>query len=120
MNGRQALQAAIAEKLPKRYRVVEPIKLAALEPKSPVVMVIRTNLAPAPNAQGSYVADYEIWLIEPKTLEPEDDLDDALDDLVLALDSYDFVAWTDAERSTYNDQPAYRITAKTIEKKEIS
>ena len=109
--------AALTKALPKTYKVLAPATLDALEPRHPVVMVIRTNMKPAPN-QGSYESTFGIWVVEPKQIAPEDDLDDALDAVILALDRYDFVAWSDAERTTYNDQPAYRLTATTIDKKD--
>jgi hypothetical protein len=117
MNSRQGLMAALEAKLDKKYRVIEPKVLDALEPKHPVVMVIRTNLVPNGTSGGLYRSSYAIWVIEPKTIDPEDDLDDCLDDVVTALDEYQFVIWTDAERSTYDEQPAYRITAQTLDRK---
>lgn len=117
MNSRLGLMGALAAKLPARYKVIAPKALDAIEPKHPVVMVIRTNMEPGPNL-GSYISTFAVWIIEPKLIDPEDDLDDALDEVIVALDGYDFVTWTDAERSTYLDQPAYRLTAKTIDKKE--
>lgn len=118
MNSRRGLMAALVAKLPKRYLVAEPRTLDALDARRPVVMVIRTDTAPAANYAGSYLSTFALWVICPKTISAENDLDDNLDDVILALDSYNFVAWTTAERSTYEDQPAYRITANTIDTKD--
>ena len=118
MNSRRGLIAALVAKLPRKYQVVGPRTLDAPDAKRPVVMVIRTNTEPAPNYAGSYLSTFAIWVIQPKTIEPDDDLDDDLDQVILALDAYDFVAWTGAERSTYLDQPAYRLTANTIDTKD--
>lgn len=118
MNSRRGLIAALVAKLPRKYQVIGPRTLDALDARRPVVMVIRTDTAPAANYAGSYLSTFGIWVIQPKTIEPEDDLDDDLDAVILALDSYNFVAWTAAERSTYEDQPAYRITANTIDTKD--
>jgi hypothetical protein len=110
--------AALVAKLPKRYLVIGPRTLDAIDARRPVVMVIRTTTEPAPNYAGSYLSTFGIWVINPKLIEPDDDLDDNLDAVILALDAYDFVAWTTAERSTYEDQPAYRLTAQTIDTKD--
>lgn len=117
MNSRIELATALEAQLPKRYRVIpKPKDLDKLEATRPVVMVIRTDMRPATNA-GTYVSEFSIWVIEPKTIDPEDDLDDALDAVLLALDMYAYVTWSRAERSTYLDHPAYRIEATVLTKK---
>lgn len=117
MNSRIELATALEAKLPKRYKLIDhPQQLEKIEAGRPVVMVIRTDIRPAPNA-GTYVSEFSLWVIEPKTIKPEDDLDDALDAVLLALDEYAFVTWSRAERSTYLDHPAYRIEATVLTKK---
>jgi hypothetical protein len=111
--------AALVAKLPSKYLVTGPRTVDVLDARRPLVMVIRTNTEPAPNYSGSYLSTFAIWVIQPKQIAPDDDLDDDLDAVILALDAYDFVAWTGAERSTYlDDYPAYRLTANTIDSKD--
>lgn len=119
MNSRKGLADELTKVLPKKYKVVaEPRVLDALEAHRPVVMLIRTSMAPALNSQGSYLSEIVVWVIEPKTIDAEDDLDDALDAVLLALDSFGFLTWSKAERSTYVDQPAYRIETTNITSKD--
>ena len=118
MNSRRGLIAALRKALPRKYIVTDPRTLDALDKGRPVVMVLRTDTAPAGNYAGSYLSTFAIWVICPKQIEAENDLDDNLDAVILALDQYDFVAWTAAERSTYLDQPAYRVTANTLDTKD--
>lgn len=121
MNSRKAFAAAIRKQLGRRYKVIDhPRNLDAVETKRPVVMLIRTEMKPAANAQGAYLNEIAVWIIEPKTIDAEDALDDALEDVILALDAFPGVLWTSAERSTYGDdeQPAYRIQTTTVSTKE--
>lgn len=120
MNARKGLAAALAKKLGRRYKVIpQPRTIDAIEAGKPVVMVIRTDVAPAANAQGSYLNELAVWVIDPSAVD-EDALDDALDAVILAIDSYPFVIWTKAERSTYGDNEynAYRIATTALSQKE--
>ncbi len=113
MNSRKFLAAELRKKLPRQFKIIpEPRTMDELEARRPVVMLIRTNIKPAGTA--NYLADFAIWVIEPKLIDPEDALDDALDAVVLALDGLEFLLWTDAERSTYRDHPAWRISAQVV------
>jgi hypothetical protein len=119
MNARQGLADALAKKLGRKYKVIpKPREMDALEAGRPVVMVIRTDVQPAANAQGSYLNEIAVWVIDP-SIEDEDALDDALDATILAIDDYPFVIWTKAERSTYGElYPAYRIATTALSQKE--
>jgi hypothetical protein len=126
MNGRQLVAEALRVSLPRRkYRILPgPSALQSVQAGNPVVMVVRTNLEPSPHAQlGQYRQEFDIWLIEPKQLgtEAEDSLDNALEDLIAAIDGErgpGWLTWITAERSTYSldvdppkTHPAYRISA---------
>ncbi|MGG7509434.1 hypothetical protein [Plantibacter sp. YIM 135249] len=126
MNNRKLIAAELHKAgLPKRYKIVDnPRSIDALERGRPVVQLIQTTVSHAPNAQGSYLCKFAIWVIEPKLIDPEDDLDAALAEVITALDQLAFLSWETAERSTYGGgpettgNPAYRIDATVIATKE--
>lgn len=114
MNSRKMLAAEIRKALPtKKYRVLDaPRESDVPEAGHPVVMVIRTHVRPTRNP-GSFISEFDIWVIEPKTIDPEDDLDDALDQVLLALEPLPWLSFDDAARTKYGEQPAYKISAIT-------
>ncbi|MGK9146664.1 hypothetical protein KXS11_03430 [Plantibacter flavus] len=116
MNARKLIAEALRENLDRKYKIVDsPRNLDQIEANKPVVQIIQTKLRPAPNKLGAYLADVAVWVIEPKTIAAEDDLDDAMLDVAVALDKLDSLAWTEAERSTYGeDQPAYRFQTTVV------
>lgn len=116
MSARQDLAAALNRALPtKRYKVLDaPREIDPPEINRPVVMLIRTRMTPA-NTVGKYLSEFALWVIEPKVIDPEDDLDAALDEVILALDKFPAILWSEAERSTYRElYPAYRIALTTV------
>lgn len=82
-------------------------------PTTAVVQLLRTELAPAPNAQGTILQQFELWVIEPKTDtdELEDTLDDSLDTVLEAVDGCTWAQWTKATRTMHpgSDYHAYKI-----------
>jgi hypothetical protein len=119
-NSRIELGELLTKELPRKFKVIpQPRNTDTIEAKHPVVLVIRTSRKPSPAAMGQYFDEFAIWVIEPKIIDPEDDLDDALDAVILALDAYPNITWTEAERSTYAEEnPAYRIAATAVATKE--
>jgi len=54
-----------------------------------------------------------VLVIVPKQVDVDDDLDDALEEVLEALDLHDYLTWTTAERAVLDDTwPLYRITAQ--------
>lgn len=79
-----------------------------------VVMVYRTALEPAPQ-HGVRVNALDLWLLTPKeSLAPDgadDDLDDALDQVLAAIDAAPQLTWSTAERGVWEDSAhGYKIT----------
>lgn len=133
MNGRQLLMEDLRKQLPRRkYRILDPVGLQKVQAGNPVVMVVRVQIEPAPTAPtGHYRQEFDIWVIEPKQLAAEDALDDALEDVITAIDGGGgkdpllWVAFESAERSVYTlnteppiNHPAYRIRAVGVTKRE--
>jgi len=117
MSARKLIAETLREHLDRKYKIVDhPRDLDQIEARKPVVQIIQTKLRPAPNKQGAYQADLAVWVIEPKTIDAEDDLDDAMLDVAVALDKLDSLTWDEAERSLYGDaeQPAYRFQTTVI------
>lgn len=117
MNARKLIAEALRVHLDRKYKIVDnPRNLDQIEAGKPVVQIIQTKLRRAPNKQGAYLADLAVWVIEPKTVEPEDDLDKAMLEVAVALDRLDELTWDEAERSTYGEaeQPAYRFQTTVV------
>jgi hypothetical protein len=124
-NPRKVFGTELKKLLPRKTKVVpEPKQLDELEAGHPVVMIVQTGIRHAPNAIGAYLCAMAVWVIEPKRIDPEDDLDDTLSEVITALDQLPFVNWDEAERSVYGGDgessgfPAYRIQAQVIAQKE--
>lgn len=123
MSVRSQVAAALKAVLPSNYKFVQvPRSLDGLEPGRPVVMVYRDRLEKAPNAQGVYFSTVSVWVITPYIDEDraEDALDTTLDDVIVALDSIEWLNWKTAERSTFGDAqaPAYRVELQVATNKE--
>jgi hypothetical protein len=94
----------------KAYKVVDTSRPVDVpEAGTCLILVVRQSLRNHPGRR--YRHAFEIWVIEPKRIDPDDDLDDALDDTVTALEKVPGLLWEEATRGTYGEQPAYRITA---------
>ncbi len=125
MNGRQLLEQTLRKRLPARkYRFFEPGTLTKLETGRNAIIIVRMQLQPSPHAQlGQYRQEYDVWIVEPKQLAgAETSLDDALEDVILAIDdgpdAPGWLTWESAERSSYTlsvdppiVHPAYRLRA---------
>lgn len=123
MSVRSQLATALQPLLPANMRVIYvPRSLDGVETNRPVLMLYRNQLAKAPNAQGQYLNTLSLWivstLIDPNRA--EDDLDEALDAVIGAIDALSWVNWKTAERSTFGDAqaPAYRIDLTVATNKE--
>lgn len=119
MTLRAEIAALLEAALPSNIKIVDnPRSLDGVEAKRPVVQLYRQSLEKAPNAVGTYVHTFAIWLISPN-IDPrrsDDNLDEYLDLLLPALDSIPSLRWTTAARSVYGDQQAaaYEITATVL------
>jgi len=120
---RSDLAAALKPLLPARIKIVDtPRSIDGLESNKPVIMLYRETLAKAPNAIGTYLNTFVIWIISPgiDPVRAENTLDDLLDEVVVALDQVKWLNWTTAERSVFGDNqaPAYKINLTIISDKE--
>jgi hypothetical protein len=98
--------------LPDDRVIDHAYELDGVDAHTPVVMLERTQIAKAPNAQGGYFATFNVHCISPVT--GRDTADDALDDLadrvIAALDAHPWSLWDTATRSVFVDKyPAYVI-----------
>lgn len=122
MGVRKVVSDALAAQLPPRkYKIVPTARsLDQLEAHRPVVMVVRREIADAAtNPMGDYQETIDLWVVEP-SIASEDRLDDALDDVLEAVERIPFIAFTRAERSIFGDQesPAWRLEVTTYTHKE--
>lgn len=119
MSARTDLVEALV--LPKEYRVIGyQTSLDRIEVGAVVVMVYRDSVRPATQHQAT-TSEMSVWAITPR-LNPgtaDDDLDDALDVVIAALDAIPGVLWTDAERGVWADvYHGYKITLTLTTSKE--
>jgi len=115
MSVRSDLADALRPLLPTTYKIVDvPRSLDGLEAKRPVVLLYRESREKAPNAIGDYFDTFSLYIVNPivDVRRGEDALDNALDEVVAALDDISWLNWTSAERSLFGDAmaPAYKIT----------
>jgi hypothetical protein len=116
VSARAEFAAALVEHMSTPLRVIDHARsLDAIT--APVVMLERTTIAKAPNAQGSFWVTYTIHVIAPQ-IDPErqdDALDDAVDIVVVALNAIDFCNWSAATRSVFLDSwPSFQIAVETV------
>ena len=123
MGTRADVAAALKTALPRGYNVIDhPQDLGNQSGKTKAcVVVVRTGIRPAPNAQGNYLEDFAIWVVEPKTDDDgraEDSLDDSLNQVILSFPKVTWMKWTKATRTMFADAtpalPAYKIDAEIV------
>lgn len=122
MGVRKTIADALGKELnARRYKIVPTARnLDQLEAKRPAVMIVRRQITDAPtNPMGDYEETLDLWVIEPSEAS-EDRLDDALDDVLEAVERIPFLRFTTAERSVFGDQeyPAWRLEVTTYTNKE--
>lgn len=123
MTIRADLADALKPLLPASIKIIRvPRGLDGIETKRPVLMLYRELVEKAPNAQGTYIHTFALWIVSPN-VDPsraEDQLDDTLDTVITALDDILWCNWTNAERSTFGDNqaPAYKINLTLLSTKE--
>lgn len=123
MSIRSDLAAALKPLLPAGTKIVDvPRGLDGIETARPVVMLYRERLEKAPNAIGAYFNTFALWIVSPN-VDPrraEDQLDNMLDEVIVALDSLSWLNWANAERSTFGDNqaPAYKVELTIVTDKE--
>ena len=123
MSVRSQVANALRPLLPTNMRIIDvPRSLDGVDANRPVVLLYRDRLEKAPNAQGAYFSTISLWIITPNidTVRAEDALDNALDDVIVALDQLVWANWRTAERSIFGDAqaPAYRIDLQVATTKE--
>jgi hypothetical protein len=107
------LGAALAGWLGEGYSVfpdVQPID----DVTKPTLLLVRTRVEKLPSApMGAWLNTLALYVIVPQHA-GEDALDQALEDVLEALDEAAETKWDSAERETWNDtNPAYAITLTT-------
>lgn len=123
MTVRDDLAAALKNVLPSAIKIIDvPRGIDGIEARRPVVLLYRERMTKAPNAIGSYFNEMAVWVISPN-VDPrrgETQLDETLDEVIVALDSITWLNWSLAERSVFGDNqaPAYKITVTLIGTKE--
>lgn len=116
---RSQLADALKAVLPSNVKIVDvPRGLDGIEARRPVVMLYRSNVTKAPNAQGTFFNAFSLWIVSPNvdSRRSEDQLDEMLDEVLTALVGIPWLNWSQAVRSTFGDQqaPAYEITVTVI------
>jgi hypothetical protein len=83
----------------------------------PVVMLERTTVAKPSNAMGGYLVTFTVHVVSPIIGRDvaDDELDDVLDQVLLALDGITWCHWTTATRSVFLDAyPSYQVNVQTV------
>jgi len=123
MGTRAAVAAEFKKVLPRGFKIIDhPQDLGNLSGKvTAAVVIVRTGIKPAPNAQGSYLEEFAVWVVEPKTDDEgrsENSLDDNLNAVLLSFPAVSWMRWTKATRTMFGDAtpalPAYKIDAEIV------
>ena len=109
MSARTDLADALRTALPAGWRVIASDVAGTVG--KPTVLVYRAEVTHRGEG-GLRDNTLTVVVVGPKQIDPDDDLDGYLDDVLDVLDATPLpVAWTTAERSVYDDTfPAYKIT----------
>jgi hypothetical protein len=80
----------------------------------PTLALVRTRVEPLPAApRAAWLNTFQLFVIVPSNA-GEDALDDALEAVILALDTITSGLWTGADRTVWEDIcPAYAVTLTT-------
>jgi hypothetical protein len=123
MEARDDLVAILAGVLPPTYGV-EPYARNVGNIAAPTVMLRLDELRPSAYAGGHLDVDAALLVIGPET-EPgtgDEALEDALQDVLFALDQSDKLLWKSARRAMYGEPdpmfPAFEISVQITTKKE--
>lgn len=107
-NARKHLAERLTAILPKGWRVV-PYGTDLDVLSTPVVMIQQSRIKPSNHSPlGRHSVEFTVTLIDPSQDErlAEDHLDDQIDTLLYALETFGELVWTDAQRvlfqTTYN------------------
>lgn len=109
MSARSDLDAHLRATLGTEYQVIEATNAPTVSKRT--VMTWVEDVARGAS-QGLRLYHVTVLVLVPgQTGEStEAALEDALDEVLWAIDSLDTAAWTDAKRATYADYPAYQVT----------
>lgn len=83
-----------------------------------LIVIVRQRVIPGPVA-GSFQETHQVWLLDPITDRAlsEDNLDLNLNRVLAALDPVEWLAFTEADRDTFDETyPAYRISLDIVSK----
>jgi hypothetical protein len=114
---RARIAALLGGLIPGKLIVPDLREINELDPTyDGLLQIVRASVAPA-ETQGAYWLTFELWVSVPNVdLETvEDQLEELADEVIIALDSATWLAWTTAERSVHpvNAMPAYRFEFRT-------
>lgn len=110
---RDEVVAALAAHAPASVRILPYAR--NIDPQSTTVALVRADrVNPHPAAPQSWrVYEFAVIVVPAKTSagNADDELDDALEDVLHAIDQADDLTWESAERGNYQDSgyPAYEI-----------
>lgn len=113
MSGRTEMAAHLTEVLPDDWRVIDHDTDVTLSGSAPaVVTYIETVERGVTRGFRKYTVT--VLVLVPKQTGESDDLEAALEEVLEALDLWDYPAdWTTAERATYLERyPAYKVTTE--------
>lgn len=123
MNARDFLVAQLEPVMPDTIKLEKYAREVDPPTRHSLLLVRIDDVVPHPSGiPGQRLYTYGLVLIPRKraTGSGDDELDNALSDVLHALDEADDIVWTRAQRGTYEDSkhPAYDVTVQVALKKE--
>lgn len=121
MGARAYLVAHLAPLLPKTWKLVSTDRNLDVINRITVVLKLQEISRTAAAPRGALTSSWVATIITPKTLPEaaERDLDEAIIDLLLALDGIPQIRWTTASRVLWNaEHQAFDITLESFNAKD--
>ncbi|MFW5473691.1 hypothetical protein ACOCJ5_10305 [Knoellia sp. CPCC 206450] len=123
MNAREFLVSQLEPVMPSTVKVEKYAREVDSPTRHSLLLVRIDDVAPHPSGiPGQRLYSFGLVLIPRKraTGSGDDELDNALEDVLHAIDEADDIVWTRAERGTYEDSthPAYDVTVQVALTKE--
>jgi hypothetical protein len=117
MGARSQLAAALTAAVDQVRVVPDLTSVESVDPAlRGLLQLVRTTVEPASELL-RFRSGFELWVAANNAAleQAEDALDDILDDVIVALDSFGWLTWSTAQRDVHpgSNLPAYKITLTT-------
>lgn len=111
MSERTTLRAAISKLVPRTWQIIDTDRQID-HVKTAAVLISQRTIAPAPNAAGTHIVTFRVYVVA--ATDAEDALDDKVDTLLYAIDKIEAIRWTLANKVIYQDRTAYELTIEAF------